>query len=77
MMTPSRPNVIALTLVCAVLIMFCNEQSAADIGQYMLVWQVAGPYSADQQTGESLLDTPFSPEQAPDSTSILWRAFQI
>ena len=71
MMTPSRPNVIAMTLVCAVVTMFCNEQSSADIGQYILVWQVAGPYSADQQTGKSLLDTPFIPEQAPDSNSIL------
>ena len=43
----------------------------------MGIWQGASPYSAEQQTGVSLLDIPFTPEQAPDSNSILWRDFQI
>ncbi|MCH8822733.1 MAG: DUF1080 domain-containing protein [Planctomycetes bacterium] len=89
MLTPSRQSTIAIILVCLAVTWFSTEhcsfasyspddaQGPADIGEYILVWQVAGPYSADQQTGASLLDTPFIPEHAPDSNSILWQDFQI
>ena len=53
-----------------------TTQGATDPGEFILVWQVAGPYRADQQTGASLLAIPFAPEQSPNSTSILWRDFQ-
>ncbi len=88
MVTILRQFALATTIVCVSVTWFCAErcayanispsdnQSSADIGEFILVWQVAGPYHANQQTGASLLDIPFTPEQAPDSTSTLWSDVQ-
>lgn len=87
-MMPLRQIALAITLVCAAMTGSSAErcslanyapdgtQSTADPGEFVLVWQVAGPYRADQQTRSTMLAIPFAPQQTPDSPSILWRDFQ-
>ncbi len=51
-----------------------TDRSDADInGDYILAWQVAGPYKSEGEDGLHILDIAFIPETVPDHPSIVWR----
>jgi hypothetical protein len=42
-------------------------------GDFLLGWQVAGPYTAEGKDGQALFDHVFPPEQNPEPAGISWQ----